>query len=98
MKFYYSVSIDKDVDIDLRDIYNIQINEFKEESYFDPKDIEFAKGWLSDNFGDNIEYYLHQIGLDDFNDCDNESVSDYIWQEYDKWLDDNYNPFDFIKE
>lgn len=92
MKFCYTVCID--VDIDLRDIYNIQINEFKKESYFDPKD-EYAIGWLSDNFVDNIDYYLHRIGLDDFDCCNNEEVSDCIWQEYSDWLDDNYNSSDF---
>lgn len=94
MKFCYTVCIDKDVDIDFRDIYNIQINEFKKESYFDPKD-EYAIDWLSDNFVDNIDYYLHRIGLCDFNSCNNEEVSDYIWQEYSDWLDNNYNPSNF---
>lgn len=95
MEFYYRVTEDKTVDIDFKDIYNIQIDDFLNDRYFDPEDIELAKGYLSDDFGDNIEYYLHRIGLIDFNDCDNESVSDCIWQEYENWLDNNYNPNDF---
>lgn len=95
MEFYYTVTEEKTVDIDFKDIYNIQIDDFLNNRYFDPEDIELAKCCLSDDFGDNIEYYLHGIGLIDFNDCDNESVSDCIWQEYGNWLDDNYNPNDF---
>lgn len=96
MKFYYSISIDKDVDIDFKDIYNIQIDDYFHSHFdFNQNDIESAKDYLSDDFGDNIEYYLHRIGLVDYNDCDNESISDCIWQEYSDWLDDNYNPSDF---
>ena len=95
MEFYYTVSEEKMANIDFKDIYNIQISDFLDDRYFDPKDIELAKGCLSDDFGDNIENYLHRIGLVDYNDCDNESISDCIWQEYSNWLDDNYNPSDF---
>ena len=93
MKFCYTVCLDKGVDIDLRDIYNIQIDDFFHSRFdFNQKS---AKDYLSDDFGDNVDYYLHRIGLDDFEGCNNEEVSDYIWQEYSNWLDNNYNPSDF---
>lgn len=96
MEFYYTITEDKTVDIDFKDIYNIQIDDFLHSRCdFDPEDIELVKGYLSDDFGEDIEYYLHRIGLIDYNNCDNEEVSDCIWQEYRDWLDDNYNPSDF---
>lgn len=95
MEFYYTVSEEKMANIDFKDIYNIQIDDLLNNCYFDSENIELAKGCLSDGFGDNIDYYLHRIGLADYNDCDNESVSDCIWQEYENWLNDNYNPNDF---
>lgn len=95
MEFYYTVSEEKMANIDFKDIYNIQISDFLDDRYFDPKDIELAKGYLFDDFGDNTEDYLYRIGLDDFNECNNEGLLDIIWQEYGKWLDDNYNPADF---
>ena len=96
MEFTYAIITEKTVDIDFRNIYNIQINDYFHSRFdFNQNDIESAKDYLSDDFGDNIEYYLNRIGLIDFNDCDNENVSDSIWREYNDWLDDNYNPSDF---
>ena len=95
MEFSYTILAEKTVDINFEDVYRMQRICFFSDENFNNKDIDLAKSLLCDDFGDNLEYYLHKLGFIDFDECENEYVSDIIWREYEKWLDDNYNPADF---
>lgn len=89
MKFTYTIFKEKTVDINFEDIYLMQ-----HALFFDNlKDIDLD--FLYNNFGDNLEYYLHKLGFIDFIEEENEYESDVICKEYGYWLDDNYNPSDF---
>jgi hypothetical protein len=89
MEFTYTIFEEKTVDINFEDIYLMQ-----HALFFDNlKDIDLD--FLYNNFGDNLEYYLHKLGFIDFIEEENEYESDVICKEYGYWLDDNYNPSDF---
>ncbi len=93
MEFSYTILEEKTVDINFEDVYKIQCGSFSDDENF--KDPDLVEGILCDDFGDNLEYYLHKLGFIDFDESENEYVSNIIWREYEKWLDDNYNPSDF---
>lgn len=93
MEFSYTILGEKTVDINFEDVYKMQhALSFDDEDFKDP---DLVEGLLYDDFGDNLEYYLHELGFIDFDECENENISDIIWKEYGNWLDNNYNPSDF---
>lgn len=93
MEFSYTILEEKTIDINFEDIYLMQHALFFGNENF--KDIDLTEDLLCDDFGDNIEYYLHKLGFIDFDESENEEISDVIWREYSNWLDNNYNPSDF---
>lgn len=106
MEFPYIIIEEKIANINFEDIYKLQVKEFIDNWFeFDnPEDIEDVIVCLYEIFEDNVDTYLSEIGFEDicknydYYDDVNGCIINDICTEYYKWLDDNYNPADFIKE